>query len=476
MDFAAEPKGIAPDEMRKEMFKNLNARTSYKKWLDKSKKHGVLKEAQKMSAEGGLFNIRSLVKDAAIPSIQAIMTYINLTTAYVREHAGGILGDNIKFHYFNAGYGEWPGLHWKTVKRKQEDDRIPENNVNVPMWGVTDPSLGLPNNWRKYTYRFGGYGATTTGFATGHFGMGGRAKVGHPFAFEGKPKGLGSGEKMYYGGGKNPNKQYATGIASHMASLMDITATLQPVAWLEKPVGWSGARDWQAAAKRPQFGKELQNSFGEIRIYGAVEPYSAAPWVFVHEFEGNRQFLTPGIRDGFNEISRLGRLYLEEGPKNFREHIRQSAPKMMQDPDHWADFYASQVRMGGKWFGTYGDAGLKMLPLYWKLDLDYDNLISKLRKERTMMQQFFGNRLMWWFLPPSKYWHYVGMGSDIKNIFFGGFLTSGAVTAMLKAMALGLAGARLGSPVPFTSKARRRKFRKGMYSRAGYHRQYVGMK
>ena len=46
--------------------------------------------------------------------------------------------------------------------------------------------------------------------------------------------------------------------------------------------------------------------------------------------------------------------------------------------------------------------------------------------------------------------------------------------AYVKAMSLGLAGARAGTPVPFTRKPRRRKFRKGLYTRAGYHRQYVG--
>ena len=50
----------------------------------------------------------------------------------------------------------------------------------------------------------------------------------------------------------------------------------------------------------------------------------------------------------------------------------------------------------------------------------------------------------------------------------------GAAIAYIKAMTIGLAGARAGSPVPFTRKARRRKFRQNLYTRAGYHRTQVG--
>ena len=65
------------------------------------------------------------------------------------------------------------------------------------------------------------------------------------------------------------------------------------------------------------------------------------------------------------------------------------------------------------------------------------------------------------------------MLSDIRGLLFGK-KNLGAAYAYVKALSLGLAGARMGSPVPFTKKARRRKFRKGLYTRAGYHRQQVG--
>ena len=51
---------------------------------------------------------------------------------------------------------------------------------------------------------------------------------------------------------------------------------------------------------------------------------------------------------------------------------------------------------------------------------------------------------------------------------------AGAAKAYVSAMSIGIAGARAGTPVPFTPKARRRKFRKSLYTRAGYHRTTVG--
>ena len=90
-----------------------------------------------------------------------------------------------------------------------------------------------------------------------------------------------------------------------------------------------------------------------------------------------------------------------------------------------------------------------------------------------ILRRLFGNHLIWWFVPPTKYWHYVGLLSDIRGLLFGK-KNMGAAMAYVKAMSLGLAGARAGTPVPFTRKARRRKFRKGLYTRAGYHRQQVG--
>jgi len=86
----------------------------------------------------------------------------------------------------------------------------------------------------------------------------------------------------------------------------------------------------------------------------------------------------------------------------------------------------------------------------------------------------FGNHLIWWFLPPSKWWHYVGVMDDLRSVIRGGVWSLGSIQAWVTTMMKGIAGARLGSPIPFTRKSRRRKFRKGLYSRAGYHRQYVG--
>ena len=100
-------------------------------------------------------------------------------------------------------------------------------------------------------------------------------------------------------------------------------------------------------------------------------------------------------------------------------------------------------------------------------------MFSKQKTMRGLLRRLFGNHLIWWVVPPSKYWHFIGMASDIFGLLYGQ-KNMGAAMAYIKAMSLGLAGARAGTPVPFTRKARRRKFRQNLYTRAGYHRTRVG--
>ena len=346
------------------------------------------------------------------------------------------------------------------------------------MWGVTYRG-DLPYGWKKYTYKWGNY--PNVGIRAGSPAR--QALVHqashrhHPAAMKGMRTGFMEGREKFWWSEEN----YVPSPVGLHSSLMDITATLAPYTFMRTPSKWMGVQKWTKAARRAEFGQELHNAFGEISFYGVFEPYSAHPSVFMHEIgrgdhPPQRAFLTPGLRDGLNEIQRLGKVYVEDESIKVRDHIRIAHPRTMRSIDELSQWYKGKEREGGITWHAFGDRGLKHLPLLWEIDLGYDNLVGKLKKERSLMSRFFGNRMMWWFMPPSKYWHYVGMLSDIKNIFFGGFIQSGAVGAMIVAMAKGLAGARLGSPVPFTPKARRRKFRKGLYSRAGYHRQYVGMK
>ena len=121
--------------------------------------------------------------------------------------------------------------------------------------------------------------------------------------------------------------------------------------------------------------------------------------------------------------------------------------------------------------GAKGTKGEPQNALY---DLMFDNVYYKKHKQmKSLIRKLFGNHLIWWFLPPSKYYHYIGMAFDIYGLK-SGIKNVGAVTAYVKALTIGLAGARAGSPIAFTKKARRRQFRKTLYSRAGYHRTRVG--
>ena len=484
---------LDPSEARRFAWKNIVTGNSFGNFMKGNGMTEVQRAAKAFSDRGGLFNIRNIATDAAVPITQARMNYINLASKYMEMHGGGIIGDNIKGWYFNAGYGTWKGLTHSTIDRKRFQGKwdpkkgkklagtpIQTVNVPVPLWGVTYRG-DLPYSWKKYTYKWGNYPAVPGGINAKNPVTAALVTQAshrhHPAAMKGMESGfMGKGEKFWWS-----EENFVPSPENLNSSLMDITATLHPIAFMRKPTKWVGVKKWEAAAKRAEFGKELENAFGEISFYGVFEPYSAHKSVFIHEIgrghrPPQRQFLTPGLRDGLNEVQRLGKVYVEDDTINVKEHIRIASPRMMRSIDYWSRQYQDRIRAGGPTVGAFGNAGLEKLPHIWEVDLNYDNLIGKLKKERSLMSKFFGNRMMWWFMPPSKYWHYIGMASDIKNIFFGGFLQSGAVYAMILAMAKGLAGARLGSPVPFTPKARRRKFRKGLYSRAGYHRKYVGMK
>ena len=203
------------------------------------------------------------------------------------------------------------------------------------------------------------------------------------------------------------------------------------------------------------------------------------PYVFSHEkgyktWKGHRvpkrAFLVPGFRDGINDVQRLIREYLKEGTKNIQKAINISSKEMYSAAA--IDYYYGieyERWLAKKYSGLIG----VKVPNYIVFTSRYDagKVVAKTNYMKKLLKGMSGTRAIWWFLPPSKYYHYVGMTFDLYSIATGGFWSLGAVGAMMQAMVVGIVGARMGSPVPFTSKARRRKFRKGLYTRAGYHRE-----
>ena len=114
--------------------------------------------------------------------------------------------------------------------------------------------------------------------------------------------------------------------------------------------------------------------------------------------------------------------------------------------------------------------GFEDMPRSMAVDNQKDNIIVKHKQGKSLMKKIFSKYGVWWFLPPTKYWHYIGMAADIRGIFRGHFFQPAVVLMYLKQLTKGLLAARAGSPVGGTKKAFRRKFRKQLYTRAGYHR------
>jgi len=217
-----------------------------------------------------------------------------------------------------------------------------------------------------------------------------------------------------------------------------------------------------------------------MKIDGVVQPFYTAPYVFYHAAGTSRvpkrSFIEEGLIAGMGRVEQLFNVYFEEGGKNFRKAYRETEFEEIKDMAEIEAFYqAGSDAMGDavRVAKVKGLSGLRKEPRLSLYDHQLDNILVKHSQMKSLIRKLFGNHLIWWFVPPSKYWHYIGMLSDIKGLFFGQ-KNIGTVRAYIQAMTVGLAGARAGSPVPFTTKARRRKFRKTLYSRAGYHRTRVG--
>ena len=404
---------------------------------------------------------------------EAMIQYLEMVVPYVNEHAGGIIGDAIKEEYFQAGRAKWAPLHPNTIasKTRRKYPRPP-----IPLFGTTFTTT-LPDGWRLYTYRWGNFPDRGQYAGTGRTNVrkymstylvsqrGKAAKLRSQSGFFTEPYKLPGSNKVAY-----PPQMRG-------GSLMDIVAHLAPQAQVIRPYAGRGYREAlkaSATAQEPsgQAQMKVDNILHEIAL--------KAPYAFYHEEgRGNnpkRPFMTPGLALGMGRVEQLFDVYLKEGAKNFKKAYEDTNVDGLKDMNELealyqqgADEAADAVRLGKFARG----AGLTKVSRNVNFDHMLDNVIGKQKTMKGLMRRLFGNHLIWWFVPPSKYWHYIGMASDVYGLFFGK-KNLGAAVAYIKAMTVGLAGARMGTPVPFTRKARRRKFRQNLYTRAGYHRTQVG--
>ena len=427
--------------------------------------------------------------DSCTDKIHALRHYLHMEVPYVNQHAGGIIGDNIKEEYFQAGKMHWKPLKKKTVTNKINKYGKYKGNVptpHIPLHGVTFTAT-LPHGWQAYTYRWAGWpgggtflpvsgkmvkGYGAPGLTTGA-GMGKRTSSTYLMSPQFKRQTGGFAAK--------PTRIRGVGTVyppeMRGVALMDIVAKMHVQAVVTRPYP---GRGYEAAVKATARNPDPQGG-GSSQVTGIVQPFYVAPYVWAHEYgRGNnpkRAFIIPGTAKGMGEVEHLFRVYLEAGIKAFKDSMRETAGRGLKDLDTINSFYkAESENMADAFSATKirGIKGVKDEPNNSMYDLMFDNVYSKRQVTmKSAIRRLFGNHLIWWFLPPSKYYHYLGMAFDIYGLK-NGIQNIGAVTAYVKAMTVGLAGARAGSPVAFTKKARRRQFRKGLYTRAGYHRTQVG--
>lgn len=371
--------------------------------------------------------------DSTSPLLEQYRHYIEDGKRYITKHAGGIIGDEVKMAYFTQGSTvgkSWTALKPQTVYSKTNLAKRPSilgriikpSAIRTPLQRYTTPTSALPESWRGFLYR-NNYGALNVTAV-------GRAPASHLI-----PSGA-------LGGG---------------GALMDVVAHLRPQAHLQgfnlavarnlkQPLVYTRQGKWQEANK--------------ISITGLIEPFYATPYVFFHETgAGNlpqREFIAEGINRGLIRVSNLWDSYLLDGWNKMaiRNGVHQpgdfaESAKMETDPT--------------KSKRIIGAGGLKPLPVRWEANWLYDEPKSKMDAMNEIIRKMFGSSLILWFAPPSMWWHYVGILSDLSGVSKAGIWSSTAILNWIKAMTLGMGGAAMQLPIRLTPKSRRRQFRKSLY-------------
>jgi len=437
----------------------------------------------------GLFNdLKSMPHRMALTALEAnaarnktygMRKYLEMVVPYVNQHAGGIIGDSIKEEYFTVGRQKWPALKPETIKHKVRryskfGGRVPY--PGIPLYGVTYTSA-LPDGWHAYTYQFAGWPHGANAVLKKQISTYLSSSQVLPGASTAQREMQKSGSASGFFSKPYKTKAGWTAYPPHMrgASLMDVVARIAPVAQVSYPYA---GRNYKAALKEAAAKDNPRDA--QMKIGGVVEPFYITPYVFYHDTGTSkmpkRSFISEGLANGMGMVELVLHRYLEDAERNFDKAYRETKPLEFSSFDDINAAYlrgsvveADAIRLAR----VKGKRGLSKEPKLSLFDLDFDNLVTKSKDMKSLLRRMFGNHLIWWFVPPSKYWHYIGLMSDVRGLLFGK-KNMGAAMAYVKAMSVGLAGARMGTPVPFTRKARRRKFRQNLYTRAGYHRTQVG--
>jgi len=401
---------------------------------------------------GTRLSIDYFLIDSAYPSLDAWRRYIEMGKLYLSKEGGGIIGDSIKDEYFTHGHGKFAPLAEPTIKHKAwmaRKGKIKPTVVAHPLWRRSSLP-DLPGGWRSYTSVFG--------FPQNK----GLSEAGSRIF----PSALIAGRETWW----------------EKVALMDAVATMNPKM---KFWGKTNIKTYnqmvKSAGSAPVLGANDPTSYTRMQVTGVMEAFRLTPSAFAHELGYTntktgkrvpaRPFISRGTYEGLKRVSHFWEIYMADGEVKMRKAYKDYMRKVLSRSHKMVKEYMSQGRKATLRY--VGKGGMTDLPRAYTYHALGDTT-AKYADINLTVRGMFGNHLIWWFLPPSKWWHYVGVMDDLRSIIKHGVWSLGAIQAWVAAMMKGILGARMGSPIPFTRKARRRKFRKSLYSRAGYHRQYVG--
>ena len=383
-------------------------------------------------------DITTFLTSSDVPTLESWRLYIQMARQYISLHGGDIIGDAVKMEYFSRGQGKWSHIAPPTFERKKwlsvnNPHRYPSEFVPHPLARATYSNVRLAGGgWRKYL-SFSGF----------------------------------------------KYNQYSSMVPRY--TTVDAVAYMAPKArFLGSASNKTYGQIVRDVSRGTMVGTSIPRYYTAIQVNGVVEAFRYTPHTLYHEqgyynvkaskrVEG-RPFIARGIYEGLKRIAHLWDAYHKYGEEAFNAKYRQTMAPVINETERLIKIY-SAIGKGAVDAAIRGKAGMKDLPEHYSMIGDESG--TKIDEVTLSVRQLFGNHLIWWFLPPSKWWHYVGVLDDIRSLVKGGVWSLASIQAMIRQMTLGILGARMGSPIPFTRKARRRKFRKGIYTRAGYHRENI---
>lgn len=188
-------------------------------------------------------------------------------------------------------------------------------------------------------------------------------------------------------------------------------------------------------------------------ITGIDEAFEKTPFVWLHETGTSVYPARPFIADG-----------VEEGIMDATNWVQQRNPTRSPYKDEMVytliDKKLNIRRMSLKGTASATSSVVSSIPGASRIaGMSFEaSYTSSLSKSISKL-----GRYLWWFMPPSQYWAYLGIASEIEGILRGHLLTGDSIQAFISAYLRGVASGMTG--VPLSEKFARRRFRYTLYPR-----------